>query len=120
MIRFSLAYFREETLGNRPGQVLKDIHIPGDMLAPLTNSLLCDNNRAETIRKEQRERLNQRLASVRHRIDQAYTDKLDGRITDEFWNRKTEDWQAEEQEILFASGDWTTFSHRGCSTPYGS
>jgi len=70
------------------------------MLAPLKNSR--GNSRAETIRKEQRERLDQRLASVRHRIDQAYTDKLDGRITDEFWNRKTEDWQAEEQEILFA------------------
>ena len=40
--------------------------------------------------------------SVRHRIDQAYTDKLDGKITEEFWTRKAIEWQTEEQQILLA------------------
>jgi hypothetical protein len=34
-------------------------------------------------KKEQREKLEQRLAAVRKRIDQAYTDKLDGKISGE-------------------------------------
>jgi len=97
-----LPYFREEDLGNRLGQVLKDIHIPDDVLAQLESSLLGDKNREETVRKQQEERLKQRLASVRHRLDQAYMDKLDGKITDEFWTRKSDEWRAEEQQVLFA------------------
>jgi len=33
-----LPYIREEELGNRLGQILKDIHIPDDVLAKLENS----------------------------------------------------------------------------------
>ena len=95
-----LPYFREEDLGDRLGQFLKNIQIPDDILTRLTSSLLSDTNRQATIQKEQRERLNQRLASVRRRIDQAYTDKLDGTISDEFWGRKAEEWQVEERQIL--------------------
>jgi hypothetical protein len=29
-------------------------------------------------------------------MDQAYTDKLDGKIPEEFWQRKSADWRAEE------------------------
>ena len=42
------------------------------------------------------------LGFVRYRIDQAYTDKLDGKISEEFWSRKEVEWQTEEQQILFA------------------
>jgi hypothetical protein len=33
-------------------------------------------------------------------MDEAYSDKLDGVITPEFWQRKTGDWQREEQQIM--------------------
>jgi hypothetical protein len=46
--------------------------------------------------------LQQRLASVRNRLDQAYLDKLDGKITEELWRRKSGEWQAEEQQIQMA------------------
>jgi hypothetical protein len=35
-------------------------------------------------------------------MDQAYTDKLDGKISEEFWSRKAGEWQAEEQQIQTA------------------
>ena len=35
-------------------------------------------------------------------MDQAYLDKLDGRITEDFWRRKSEEWQQEEQQLLLA------------------
>ena len=34
--------------------------------------------------------------------DQAYCDKLDGRITEDFWQRKSNEWQQEEQQALLA------------------
>ncbi len=44
-------------------------------------------------------RYEQRLTLVRGRMDQAYSDKLNGKIAEEFWGRKQADWMHEEQEI---------------------
>ncbi len=97
-----LPYFREEELGDRLAVTLRNIHIPDDVLLQLEKSLLTDKGREEAIRQEQSERLKQRLAAVRHRLDQAYLDKLDGKIPEEYWTRKSAEWIAEEQQILLA------------------
>jgi hypothetical protein len=44
----------------------------------------------------------QRLAQVENRMDRAYTDRLDGKISEEFWIRKSEEWQTEESQIRFS------------------
>jgi site-specific DNA recombinase len=99
-----LPYFREEELGTRLGQILKDIYVPDEILSQLETSLLTDRGREATVKQEQEQRLQQRLSSVRNRIDQAYLDKLDGKITEELWSRKSPEWQAEEQQIQMAIG----------------
>ncbi len=68
--RCELPYFREETLADRLGQILKNIHIPDAVLTQLEKSLLTDKGREEALRKRQDERLQQRLASVRRRLDE--------------------------------------------------
>ena len=98
--RCDLPYFREEELGDRLGQILRDIHIPDAVLGQLEQSLLNDKGRGEAIRRRQKERSEQTLATVRHRLDQAYQDKLDGKITNEFWERKAAEWQSEEQQVM--------------------
>jgi site-specific DNA recombinase len=95
-----LPYFREEEIANRLGEILKNIHIPDDILEHLENSLLADKDREQVIRRQKIDRLQQRLTTVRRRMDQAYLDKLDGRITDEFWERKSEEWREEEQRLV--------------------
>jgi site-specific DNA recombinase len=42
------------------------------------------------------------LSAVRRHLDQAYLDKLDGKISEEFWTRKSAEWTAEEQQISLA------------------
>ena len=91
----ALPYFREEVLAERLGTILKDIYIPDEILTQLTESLIGDKNREAELMQLQQERLKQRLASVRHRIDQ-----VDGKIAEEFWVRKSTEWQAEEQQII--------------------
>jgi len=98
----ALPYFREEELGNRLGQILKDIHIPDDVLEQLRQSLLHDNDRADAHSQSESERLRTRLAQVRRRIEQAYLDKLDGKIAEAFWVAKSSEWNQEEQQILMA------------------
>jgi site-specific DNA recombinase len=94
-----LPFIREEALGARLGQIVKDIFIPGSVLAQLENSLLNDKGHQETVRNEQRSRLTERLGSVRNRLDQIYLDKLDGKISDDFWARKSDEWRSEEQRL---------------------
>jgi hypothetical protein len=65
----------------------------------LQESLLNDKCREEDIKRHRGERLAQRLAQVHRRMDQAYQDKLDGKIREEFWERKSAERQAEESEI---------------------
>jgi hypothetical protein len=38
-------------------------------------------------------------------MDNAYTDKLDGKIPEKFWLRKTNDWRMEEQQVKMAIQD---------------
>jgi site-specific DNA recombinase len=97
-----LPYFREEELGERLGEVLKKIHIPDQVLGPLQKAMVEDRGRSEEHKQHEIERLKQRLTAARRRIDQAYLDKLDGKIPEDFWLRKMEDWQREEQQILIA------------------
>jgi site-specific DNA recombinase len=96
----ALPYMREEELGNRLGQVLKDIYIPDDVLATLEHALLHDEDRAQAQVKVERERLAQRLPQVRGRVERAYLDKLDGKISGEFWEARSSAWNQEEQQIL--------------------
>jgi hypothetical protein len=35
-------------------------------------------------------------------MDNAYTDKLDGKIPEDFWERKMNDWRLEEQQVKMA------------------
>jgi site-specific DNA recombinase len=98
----ALPYMREEVLGDRLGQVLKDIYIPDDILRQLEHSLLHDKDRAEAQTQAENERLKLRLAQVRGRIERAYVDKLDGKISEEFWEKRSADWSHEEQQIVMA------------------
>ncbi len=84
-----LPYFREEVMAERLSQVLQAIRIPDDVLAQLEESLLSDKTHEETLRKRQAERM-----------EQAYVDRLDRKITEEFWEAKSAEWQEEEQALL--------------------
>ena len=61
-----------------------------------------DQDRSESWRRQERSRLQRRLAAIRSRMDQAYSDKLDRKISEDFWKRKGEKWQQEEQQVLLA------------------
>src|ERR1700752_5363650 len=87
-------------MAERLGQVLKAIQIPDDILTQLEESLLSDKTQEETLRKRQVERVEQRLTQLRRRLEQAYVDRLDGKITEEFWEAKSAEWQEEEQALL--------------------
>ena len=80
--------FREEEMSHRLGELLKNIHIPDDVLQRIEQTLARDRQRIDSEAETQRGRLEQRLANVRRKMDQAYDDKLSGVIDEDFWNAR--------------------------------
>jgi site-specific DNA recombinase len=94
--------FREQEISQKLGEILKNINIPDEVLVALQESLDRDDQRTRTETASHRAGLEKRLAAVRRRMDQGYQDKLDGKIPEDFWERKMSEWRAEEQQIQMA------------------
>ena len=94
--------FREQEISQKLGEILKSIHIPDAILATLQESLNRDQQSSQGQAASHRAGLEQRLAAVRRRMDQGYQDKQDGKIPEDFWERKMSEWRAEEQRIQAA------------------
>jgi site-specific DNA recombinase len=91
--------FTEPEMAEKLGVILEGIQIPDHVLVGLQKSLACDQEQAQNVITAQRNALQPRLSAVRRRIDQAYQDKLDGKIPEEFWERKMAEWTREERSI---------------------
>jgi site-specific DNA recombinase len=95
----SLPYMREQDVSNRMGDLLKDICVPESVAQGIINSLQADSAHAESVRHQRMSETQQRLATLRTRMDQMYEDKLDGKIDDEFWTRKMNEWREQERTL---------------------
>jgi site-specific DNA recombinase len=94
-----LPYMREQDVANRLGAVLNGICVPEGIAAQIVGSLRGDLDRSERERKTSLDAAQQRLAVVRTRMDQIYEDKLDGKITEEFWDRKHAEYRENEHSL---------------------
>ncbi len=78
---------------------VKAIRIPEEW----ATSMMTAARSFETDRKrehaEELGRLHQRHKEIEAKIDAAYDDKLNGRISEEYWTRRTNDWQTELAEL---------------------
>ena len=84
----ALPYMREQDVAIRLGEVLRGICVPEGVASQIVGSLRSDLDRSERERQRSVSAFHQRLAAVRTRMDQVYEDKLDGKISEEFWDRK--------------------------------
>jgi hypothetical protein len=90
---------REQEVSDRMGELLKGIYVPEKIAQTIVDSLQSDSTRAEAERQKRIAATQQRIAALRVRMDQMYEDKLDGKIDDEFWTRKMNEWQEQEREL---------------------
>ena len=95
----ALPRFREEEIAERLGHVLQDVYIPEEVAQSIEASLQRVHVQMRSQGAQERARLDRDLAALHSRMDAAYTDKLDGRISGEFWKRKQADWENEELRI---------------------
>ena len=81
---------------------LKNLQVPEEVVSQIVATLREDQKIAVSRLSTERTRLDSRLTAIRNRMDAAHTDKLDGKIEEDFWERKMTDWRAEEQQVKMA------------------
>ena len=87
----ALPRFREEQISERLGHVLQDVCIPEEVARSIGASLQQVHAQMQTQAAQERARLERELAALHSRMDEEYADKLDAKITTEFWQRKQAD-----------------------------
>jgi site-specific DNA recombinase len=97
-----LLRFREEDIANRLVQPLKGLQVPSHIVSQIVATLREDRRQAAGKVSAEQSRLEARLTGIRTRMDKAYTDKLDGKIPEDFRERKMSDWRTEEQQVRMA------------------
>lgn len=92
-------YIREERLADLLGNVVQRIQILADLADWLVDGLRESQSEAEQARQQAVGQLTQRRRAVQAKVDRAYEDYLEGRISNAFWTRKSEEWKAELMAI---------------------
>ena len=97
-----LPRFREEDIINRLGEHLKNLQVPPEIVSQIVARIRDDQRRARGKVSTERTFLESRLTAIRNRMDKAYSDKLDGRIPEDFWQRQMTELRMEEQQVKMA------------------
>ena len=78
---------------------MQAIQIPTAVADQIAAALRDSDGQAEQARTEARQRLEDRRRKVLAKLDRGYDDYLDGRVTEDFWNRKSGEWEDERRTL---------------------
>ena len=92
-------YIRQEQLADLLGDVIKPIQITADIAEGIANALRATDVDAESQRRASLQQLDQRRRTVVAKLDRGYDDFVSDRISEEFWTRKSQEWEAELQTV---------------------
>ena len=92
--------YREEHLAPQFDAIVKGISIDGSMHEWIVAALK-DSHKDETqFHQEALGRLQGQLQQIKQRLDAMYLDKLDGKISEQYWLEKSRGWQTDQDRIL--------------------
>ena len=92
-------YIRQEDLAPLLGTTLDAIQIPTEVAETFEHALRTSESLAETERRDTKERLEKQRRAIVSKLDRGYDDYLEGRISDEFWTRKSAQWEEERRSL---------------------
>jgi hypothetical protein len=67
--------------------------------AHLEQALQASESQADQDRRETRERLDKQHRALVSKLDRGYEDYVEGRISEDFWTRKSEQWEEERRSL---------------------
>lgn len=93
------SYVKQEYLDEAFEHIVKNIHITDDALSLIKKSLIESHKDEADYHNRQISALNANYRLLKQRIDKIYIDKLDGKISENFYEEKVADWQKEAEEV---------------------
>jgi len=93
-------YTRQEILSGEFANVLAELVIPRAILDWLGGAVLDSDRTEQAARAETIKKLQARNGQIEARIETMYMDKLDGRITQEFFDKQAGIWRKEQDSVL--------------------
>ena len=93
-------YVREEDIAQQFGNAIKAIKLDGEVLNWIKAALKNSHETQKQYHKEAVEGLQNQYARLQKRLEAMYIDKLDGQISQEFYEAKTREWRREQEGIL--------------------
>lgn len=91
-------YVREEDLEARFTEILKGLHFDAEVLQLVTDALRSSHVDQQRFHAEAIARFQADYTRLQNRIEQMYLDKLDGKVTAEFFEAKAAEWRNAQLE----------------------
>lgn len=95
-------YAREEAIASQFLELLKGLQVDSEVKEFLTNALRQSLQDEKKFHEEALSRFSAEHGQLQNRLDQMYVDKLDGKISESFYERKAGEWRAEQDRIAEA------------------
>lgn len=92
-------YVAEERLSELMGEIVRKIQIDANVADKIAVALRESHEDKKKFHGEAIRRLPAQYDAIQARIEKAYDDKLEGKITEDFWNLKSKKWQSELADI---------------------
>ena len=93
-------YAREEVLEAHFAKALQALNFDSEIMNWIIQALKESHQDEKEYLDEAIARLQKKYATIQHRIETMYTDKLDGRIDNDFFDQKANEWRNEQVRIL--------------------
>jgi site-specific DNA recombinase len=93
------SYIREERLADLLGDAIRPIQITPEIAEEIATALRATDEEVEERRSGSLRQLEQRHRTVLGKLDRGYDDFSAGRISEEFWARKSREWESEVSAI---------------------
>ncbi len=97
--RCNTRLIREDRLEALLGELVQRIHIDDETIEWVVAALKESHRDEKAYHDEQITRLQAEIKKLQDRTDIAYEDKLDGKISEEYWERKSRQWRSRQFEL---------------------
>ena len=93
-------YIRQEGIEDSIYKTLLMIKIPGSLINKILDAVKEMHYKKCEYSDESTESIEKQIAILKKRIELAYIDRIDGKITEDFWAEKNSLWHAQKDELI--------------------
>lgn len=93
-------YIKEESISEILLELIKKIQIPPSLTAQIKEAVIELQGLKGEFNTSSIESITKQIQALKRRSEALYIDKLDGKISEEFWEEKNNDWHAQKTNLV--------------------